>query len=116
MNELLVLTSLISTYLTYRYNCSIIKVANSVIPEQKITFFTPEVPKMSICQKIGFGIGYLVVAPFEFVNSMIEAYDVNDCHISESKLSPNIKLAFSDRIPMGYIKEIKRIHGTGFSS
>jgi hypothetical protein len=98
---------------------SVIKLlAGDLALETKIKLPTPdrfEQTRYSLWREIKSTIIFCFVSPYEMTSSLIEAWDRNDAHIPEHKLSENISLAFSERIPISVIKNIKNGHGVSFT-
>ena len=56
----------------------------------------------------------LIKAPYELISLSIHSWDFNDWHKPERALTGKLNMAVSEAVPVEYIKEIKRQHGTSF--
>jgi hypothetical protein len=54
--------------------------------------------------------------PYQFFKQGITSMDVNDWHLPEDKLTRKIHKAWSSRIPISLIKEIKGQYNVGFTA
>lgn len=67
-------------------------------------------------QKLVYQLGGMVQLPYQFLKQGFTAMDVNSWHLPANQLSRKIYKAWSPRIGIDVIKEIKMRHNVGFTA
>ena len=84
-----------------------------------IASFFPKPKKVlheSTCAKLLSDMSFIVRAPYQSIKKPLESVDFNAWHLTEAELTKRMDLAFTSRIPLEVIQEIRDAHNVTFNS
>jgi len=72
--------------------------------------------RKSFLSRLITAITFWIRGPYDFMRLIVKSNDHNQWHLPRNKLERPFNTAFTERIPLDYIKGIRRSHGVTFTS
>jgi hypothetical protein len=95
---------------------SILKLLSDVGGDKSMSTAQPSYRKKSMCRQILEGITLIFRLPYDATSTVVRGMDpMSQFHLPEAKLSRKQNAAFTQRIPLSYIKEIKDAYKVSFA-